>query len=641
MFRAAARHRGRLAAAVALTAGAGYALNRSVNHPVHAQQSIHPSLAQSSKPYPTRDQALALSKSTVHPSALSQQSQQNQSNESNDDSNPQPIKQFDLLIIGGGATGAGIALDAATRGLSVVCVDQNDWSSGTSSRSTKLIHGGIRYLQKAFTQADIGQYNLVTEALSERSHMLAIAPHLTRELPIIVPVYGSMPSVLFWAPYYWIGCKMYDLVAGQGGLLKSSYWVSRSKAMKMFPNLKHDSLFGGVVYYDGQQNDSRMNVSLMLTALQEGAVALNHVKVNELLQHDGRVVGARVMDTDTFESWPIYAKQVINATGPYSDAIRKMADPSVEACITPSAGIHIVLPSRYTPDDMGLIVPETSDGRVIFMLPWEGAVVAGTTDYLSEITTLPKPGEEDVQFLLKEISLMLDKPIARSDVQAAWSGIRPLAKDTKAKDTQSVSRDHVIEHTAPGLISIAGGKWTTYRRMAQDVLDKVLKEHEEGSQQSTNQSNNQFINTSNLKPCSTWKRPLIGNAISDDTHSSLAHLPTPISDHLIHYYGDRAPLVASIATEDDHLSQRLAPNHPFIEAEVLYACRHEYATTVIDVIAHRTRIAFLDSQAATDVVPRVIQIMAKHYNWDQKRQALEVVEASNFIDTMNIRPEAK
>ncbi|KAG0270730.1 mitochondrial glycerol-3-phosphate dehydrogenase, partial [Linnemannia exigua] len=333
---------------------------------------------------------------------------------------------FDLLIIGGGATGAGCAVDAATRGLKVAMVERDDFSSGTSSRSTKLVHGGVRYLEKAVRELDIEQYKLVKEALNERANFLKVAPYLSYQLPIMLPIYK------WWqVPYYWAGSKAYDLLAGHQGM-ESSYFLSRGKALEAFPMLKNDKLVGAMVYYDGQHNDSRMNVALGLTAVQYGAVIANHVEVIELHKdNDKRLCGARVRDTMTGKD----------------------------------------------PGNMGLLDPATSDGRVIFFLPWQGNTIAGTTDSATDVTPNPMATEEEINWILGEVKNYLnpDVKVRHEEVLAAWSGIRPLVRDPAAKSTEGLVRNHMINVSASGLLTITGGKWTTYRAMATETIDEAIK----------------------------------------------------------------------------------------------------------------------------------------------------------------------
>ncbi|XP_059058144.1 glycerol-3-phosphate dehydrogenase, mitochondrial [Achroia grisella] len=323
---------------------------------------------------------------------------------------------YDILIIGGGATGVGCALDATTRGLRTALVEADDFASGTSSRSTKLIHGGVRYLQKAIMQLDYDQYKMVKEALHERANMLEVAPHLTRPLPILLPVYK------WWqVPYYWFGIKMYDLVAGDRNV-KSSYYLSKKNTLELFPMLKSDNLCGGIVYYDGQQDDARMNLAIALTAARHGATIANHVSVLKLHKTAGKLSGARLRDEITGKEWDVKAKSIINATGPFTDSIRQMDDPTIKNICCPSSGVHIVLPGYYSPEHMGLLDPATSDGRVIFFLPWLKGTIAGTTDMPCQVTHSPRPTEDEILFILTEVKNYLNP-----DVEGA--SLKPLFRE--------------------------------------------------------------------------------------------------------------------------------------------------------------------------------------------------------------------
>ncbi|CAH1388413.1 unnamed protein product [Nezara viridula] len=351
-------------------------------------------------------------------------------------------ESFDVLIIGGGASGAGCALDAQTRGLKTALIEMDDFASGTSSRSTKLIHGGVRYLQKAIMNLDIEQYRMVKEALHERAFMLESAPHLTQPLPIMVPIYK------WWqVPYFWIGMKMYDLVAGFK-TVKHSFYIGKTSALENFPMLRKERLCGAIVYYDGQQDDARMCLAIALTATRHGATVANHIKAVEILKDsNGCCCGARLRDEFTGEEWNCLAKCIINATGPHTDSVRKMDNPKIPTICAASAGTHIVLPGYYSPEKMGLLDPATSDGRVIFFLPWQKHTIAGTTDMPCEVTHHPKPTEEEILFILQEIKNYLNKDVEvrRGDVLSAWSGIRPLISDPNKSDTQSIARNHVVE----------------------------------------------------------------------------------------------------------------------------------------------------------------------------------------------------
>ncbi|XP_051284273.1 glycerol-3-phosphate dehydrogenase, mitochondrial isoform X2 [Dicentrarchus labrax] len=535
----------------------------------------------------------------------------------------QNTEEFDVLVVGGGATGAGCALDAVTRNLKTALVERSDFSSGTSSRSTKLIHGGVRYLQKAIMKLDYEQYMMVKEALHERANLLEIAPHLSAPLPIMLPVYK------WWQlPYYWAGIKMYDLVAGIQ-CLKSSYVLSKTKALELFPMLKKDKLVGAIVYYDGQHNDARMNMAIGLTAARYGAAVANYTEVVRLLKTNDpltgkeRVCGARCRDVITGQEFDVKAKCVINATGPFTDSLRKMDNEETQNICQPSAGVHIVIPGYYSPDNMGLLDPATSDGRVIFFLPWEKMTIAGTTDTPTNVTAHPIPGEDDINFILNEVRNYLspDVEVRRGDVLAAWSGIRPLVTDPSSKDTQSICRNHIVSISDTGLVTIAGGKWTTYRSMAEETLDAAVKAHNLSSE-----------------PCKTvglmleggkgWTPTLYIRLVQD------YGLENEVAQHLAATYGSKAFDVAKMAQVTGQrwpiVGKRLVSEFPYIEAEVLYAIK-EYACTAIDVIARRTRLGFLNVQAADEALPRIVQIMGKELDWSQERKTAELDAAKKFL----------
>ncbi|XP_073401752.1 glycerol-3-phosphate dehydrogenase, mitochondrial isoform X3 [Dendrobates tinctorius] len=470
---------------------------------------------------------------------------------------------------------------------------------------------------------DVEQYKLVKEALHERANLLEIAPHLSAPLPIMLPVYK------WWQmPYYWVGIKAYDLVAGSQ-CLKSSYVLSKSKALELFPMLQKDRLVGAIVYYDGQHNDARMNLAIALTAARYGAATANYTEVVGLLKKTDpetgteHVCGARCKDVLTGQEFDVRAKCVINATGPFTDSLRKMDNQQTDKICQPSAGVHIVMPGYYSPDNMGLLDPATSDGRVIFFLPWEKMTIAGTTDTPTEITHHPIPTEEDINFILTEVRnyLSSDVEVRRGDVLAAWSGIRPLVTNPNSTDTQSISRNHVVDVSESGLVTIAGGKWTTYRSMAEDTLNAAIKAH-------------------NLKagPCKTvglfleggkdWAPTLYIRLVQD------YGLESEVAQHLAATYGDKAFEVAKLAKVTGKrwpiVGKRLVSEFPYIEAEVKYALR-EYACTAVDVISRRTRLAFLNVQAAEEALPRIVDIMAKELNWKEQKKKEELETAKQFL----------
>ncbi|ORX34271.1 putative glycerol-3-phosphate dehydrogenase [Kockovaella imperatae] len=542
---------------------------------------------------------------------------------------------FDLLIVGGGATGAGTALDAASRGLKVACVERDDFASGTSSKSTKLVHGGVRYLQKAVMELDYEQWKLVKEALRERRIFLETAPHLSSMLPILLPIYT------WWQlPYYYAGCKLYDILAGKENM-ESAYWMGKGKALEAFPMLKKDGLVGGVVYYDGQHNDSRMNISLIMTAVQHGAIVANHTEVTRLhKKYDPskgceRIYAATLKDNMTNEEFIVKCRGVINATGPFSDGLRKLDEPTTQEIVAPSAGVHITLPNYYGPKTMGLLDPATSDGRVIFFLPWQGNVIAGTTDSPTPVSQNPVPAEKDIQWILDEVRNYLspDVKVRRGDVLSAWSGIRPLVRDPAAKNTQSLVRNHMINVSKSGLLTIAGGKWTTYRAMAEETVDQAIKEFD-------------------LKPngpSQTDHIKLLGaHAWSKTMYIKLIQqfgLETEVAKHLAESYGDRAWDVASMADPTGYSwpvhGIRISPLYPYIEAEARYACRKEYALTAVDFIARRTRLSFLNVRVSLECLPRIVDIMSEELGWDTKRKEKEFDNAQEFLRSMGLPEGAK
>ncbi|XP_025055715.1 glycerol-3-phosphate dehydrogenase, mitochondrial isoform X5 [Alligator sinensis] len=470
---------------------------------------------------------------------------------------------------------------------------------------------------------DFEQYKMVKEALHERANLLEIAPHLSSPLPIMLPVYK------WWQlPYYWVGIKLYDLVAGSQ-CLKSSYVLSKSRALELFPMLQKDRLVGAIVYYDGQHNDARMNLAIALTAARYGAATANYTEVVHLLKKTDpksgkeRVCGAHCRDVLTGQEFDVKAKCVINATGPFTDSVRKMDDQEVANICQPSAGVHIVMPGYYSPDNMGLLDPATSDGRVIFFLPWEKMTVAGTTDTPTDITPHPIPKEEDINFILNEVRnyLSCDVEVRRGDVLAAWSGIRPLVTDPNSKDTQSISRNHIVAVSDSGLVTIAGGKWTTYRSMAQDTIDAAVQAHNlmAGSSKTVGLL---------LQGAKDWSPTLYIRLVQD------YGLESEVAQHLASTYGDKAFEVAKIAQVTGKrwpiVGKRLVSEFPYIEAEVIYGVK-EYACTVVDMISRRTRLAFLNVQAADEALPRIVDIMGKELNWSEQWKKEELAAAKKFL----------
>ncbi len=518
-------------------------------------------------------------------------------------------ESFDLLVVGGGATGSGIALDAATRGLKVALVERYDFASGTSSRSTKLVHGGVRYLEQAVKHADRSQFLLVREALKERSRLLANARHLAQPLPLLTPIYGALEL-----PYYYTGLKLYDMLAGRANL-RPSRLVNRDQALERFPMLRHEGLRGAVEYHDGQFDDARMNVALVLTAAEHGATVLNYAVVEELVKENGKVRGAVVRDdlaeaTGGLERFEVSAKVVVNATGPFVDALRRLDDPDTPEVLKTSSGIHIVLPGRFSPPDTGLLIPKTEDGRVLFLLPWMGHTLVGTTDNAAPVEEDPQASGTDVAYILRHVRQYFDLPVSETDVLSAWSGLRPLvqpeavaavqngsAGSAAQTSTARLSRDHTLLVSPSGLVTITGGKWTTYRRMAEDAVEVAIAE---GGLEPKG-------------PSVTADLPLVGSAgFEPGAQHELAarfSLEPDVAHHLHRAYGDRAPEVAALA--EAGLGARLAEGLPYIEAEVKYARDVEFAQTADDVLERRTRMAFLDRLAAEGARARVEELLER------------------------------
>jgi glycerol-3-phosphate dehydrogenase len=520
---------------------------------------------------------------------------------------------FDLLVIGGGATGCGVALDAAARGLKVALVEKNDFSEGTSSRSTKLVHGGVRYLEMAVKKLDRVQYNLVKDGLHERGLLLKNARHLSNKLTLVTPLYKWIE-----VPYVFAGLKFYDVLSGKQNIGHSRL-LSRKEALRRFPGLKAEGLKAGVLYYDGQFHDARMALALALTAQQHGAVISNHVAVTELLKTGDLLYGARLTDSLSGDSWTIKAHGIINATGPFVDSIRQMDNPEAKNILSASTGIHIVLDKRFAPPDTGLMIPETEDGRVLFVLPWEDHALVGTTDEPAEICEHPKPLEQEIDYLLRHVARYFNLKAEKSDIKAVWSGLRPLVSDPQAADTAKLARDHVIEDSLSGLMTIAGGKWTTYRKMALDTVEHAMKIYD-------------------LVPprpnCQTERLPILGSAdYNENGDKALAqsyNLEADIAAYLNRTYGDQADKVAELAAAG--YATRLVANHPIIEAEVLFAARHELAERAIDILVRRTPLALLDTEAARQATARIIEIMTEECCWDEERQKWEERWAQTRLD---------
>ncbi|MFY7879215.1 MAG: glycerol-3-phosphate dehydrogenase/oxidase [Lacibacter sp.] len=480
---------------------------------------------------------------------------------------------WDIIIIGGGATGLGAAVDAAARGYKTLLVEQYDFGKGTSGRSTKLIHGGVRYLQQ-------GNIRLVRDALRERGLLLKNAPHITHPLKLVLPAYRWYEKL-----YYGLGLKIYNFLSAKLSLGRTEL-LSVKKTQEYIKGLDGKKLSGGVVYYDGQFDDARLCVTLALTAVDVNATVLNYCKVTGLIHKQDSVQGVRIQDQLSGEVYEAHGTVVINATGVFVDSILQMDEPEAPRTVSPSQGVHIVVDKTFFPGEHALFIPRTDDGRVLFAVPWHDKVIIGTTDTgIEHPVAEPLPLNQEIDFVIQHFNRYVHTGLKRSDVKSVFAGIRPLLKVPGVKKTSLLSRDHTIWISKGGLISISGGKWTTYRKMAQEV---ILKAHYAGGLAYTR------CQTETMKLHGWMKKP-------------------DFSDPLC-YYGSDAAAIRYL--QHQGYSQLIHPRLPYTEAEVLWAVGNEMAMTLEDVLARRTRALFLDAQAAVEAAPLVAEIMMKELNKD-------------------------
>ena len=512
-------------------------------------------------------------------------------------------KAYDIAIIGGGATGLGIALDAALRGFKVVLVESHDFAKGTSSRATKLVHGGVRYLAQ-------GNISLVREALHERSTLLHNAPHIAQPLPFV------MPSYKFWeAPFYGVGLKMYDALAGKAGLGATEF-LNAKQTLHCLPTLQKTGLKGGVKYWDGQFDDARLALALARSAAKEGALLVNYCRATKLIHEAGKLVGLSCQDQETEKKYNIAASCVINATGVWVDEIRqqdgmamnafqaKKAVP-IAAIVAPSQGVHVVVDREFLPTDHAMLIPKTADGRVLFAVPWLGKTILGTTDTpRHDLAREPEPFKEEVEFILNESANYLSQAPTRADVKSVWVGLRPLVKppEDEGGHTKKLSREHTVLVSSSGLVTVTGGKWTTYRAMAEDVLEQCFEADLLAARAAG----------------VTVDFPLVGADAHVNTGSVTAWHSISAPQGL-HSYGDEADLVAQLPGAQRYLTGRL--NVGLTEAMVRFAARHEYARTVEDVLARRSRLLFLDAALASSLGAAVAQILQEETGLDPQLAA--------------------
>ncbi len=489
---------------------------------------------------------------------------------------------WDFAIVGGGSTGLGVALDAVSRGYKVLLVEQADFAKGTSSRTTKLVHGGVRYLAQ-------GDVMLVLEALKERGRLLQNAPHLTKNQSFVIPIYTWFDRL-----QYTIGLTLYDLLAGKLSLGRSTF-VGRKKAIQLLPNIKTDGLKGGVIYQDGQFDDARLALNVAQTCAEKGACMLNYARMTKLLKDEkGHINGMEVEEVESGMTYPVKARAVINAAGIFADDLLQMDQSGNRKMIRPSQGVHLVLDQSFLGSDQAIMIPKTSDGRVLFCVPWHGKVIVGTTDTpLDHAELEPTALEQEIEFILETAQAYLTKRPTRADVLSVYAGLRPLAAPQgEGKSSKEISRSHKVLTSPSGLVTVVGGKWTTFRKMGEDTVDAVIKKL--GLPQAASQS--------------------IGLPI-------YGYQPSPDLNNPLYYYGSDEAAIRNMARENPALAERLHPDYDYIKAQVIWAVRKEMARTVEDVLARRMRMILIDAEAAHAMAPAVARLMAQELGHDASWEA--------------------
>lgn len=505
---------------------------------------------------------------------------------------------WDMIIIGGGATGLGVAVEAASRGYRTLLLEQHDFAKATSSRSTKLIHGGVRYLRQ-------GNISLVIEALQERGRLIKNAPHLVHHQSFIVPVYD------WWSgPFYGIGLKVYDLMAGKLGL-GPSHILSRNETLERIPTLESKDLRGGIIYYDGQFDDARLAINLAQTAWEQGAVLVNYFPVIKFLKKHQLVQGVIGMDAETGREYECHARVVINATGIFTDHILQLDQPNSRKLLTLSQGAHLIVNRDFLPGDSAIMVPQTDDGRVLFAVPWHQKVVVGTTDTpLAEPSLEPKVFDQEMDFILNHVARYLSKDPSQDDILSCFAGIRPLVNLEKSTHTATISRDHFLWVSESGLVTITGGKWTTYRKMAEDTVNQAA-----------------IVGGLEERACLTENLKIHGWLENGD-------LDDPLS-----YYGSDLPHIRDMMRKDLYTSELLHPRLPYPVAVVYWSMQQEMARTIEDVLARRTRALLLDAKASLEAAPKVARLMAQKAThpaaWiDQQLKEYQIV-AKNYFPSVS------
>jgi glycerol-3-phosphate dehydrogenase len=512
-------------------------------------------------------------------------------------------KEFDLCVIGGGATGSASALDAQLRGIRTVLLEAGDFAGATSSAATKIIHGGVRYLEEAIKGADLQEYHVLVRALHERVRMLENAPHLTRKLEFLVPSYKWIDVA-----YLDIGLKIYDWLAGAGRISPSKF-LSEEETLKRMPGLNQKGLVGGVAYADGQFDDARYNVTLVQSFTEAGGDALNYARVTDFTRNgNGKISGVVVKDQLTGETSRVNAKAVVNATGPLSDSVRRMATPTAHKRMRPSKGAHILLPMDVFPTEDALLIPKTEDGRVLFAVPWCGRLLVGTTDEEVAPDAELVVTKADIEYMLRHLNHYLARQVTPDDVVSGFAGARPLVGSGEGEDTKKLARDDVIEvDAASGLISIMGGKWTTHRAMAEDTIHTV--QHALDVAQTESLTRNHVLYGGVGFTDDYWKKLCRQSAIEEET----AH-------HLASKFGTVSEKILSLGSENATLLKPIVAGYPAIQAEVVYAVRREMAATIEDVLARRIGLQLYSWRQAIEAAPLVGSLMAQELKWDPEAE---------------------
>jgi len=485
---------------------------------------------------------------------------------------------WDIIVIGGGATGLGTALDAATRGYKTLLLEGHDFAKGTSSRSTKLVHGGVRYLEQ-------GNIKLVREALRERGYLLKNAPHLTSVQTFIVPVFSWWEKM-----FYGLGLKFYDLLSGKLSLGDTQI-LSAKETLSHLPSINAEKLAGGILYYDGQFNDSGLAIELAATAINKGATVLNYCKATGFIKTNDKITGVECIDVLSEKKYTLNTKVAVNATGVFTNAIVQMDNELEHDLVSPSQGIHLVIDAKFFPGTDAMMIPKTDDGRVLFAVPWHDKVVLGTTDTpIEEISYEPKPLEEEIEFIIKHINRYCTALITRADINSVYVGLRPLVKQKNKVSSSLISREHHLSVSPTGLITITGGKWTTYRKMAADAVDNAA-----------------FIGKLNKEKCST------------------AH--TQIGDEL-----EKENRIQEILKHDASLAEKIHAKYPFTKAQIVYSVKYEMAICIEDILARRIRLLFLDARLAIELAPMVASIIAPYLQKDKNWEAGQVKSFTQLAD---------